>query len=52
MPRYTRREPKDGMTRGSRKTNSHPKIRYYFSISGLNYLDTKNFEANGKDHSR
>jgi transposase InsO family protein len=25
-------------------------IRYYFLILGLNYSDTENFEANGKDH--
>jgi hypothetical protein len=27
-------------------------IRYYFLILGLNYSGTKNFRANGKDHSR
>jgi hypothetical protein len=27
---YTRREPKDGMTRGSRRRSLHLKIRYYF----------------------
>jgi hypothetical protein len=50
-PRYTRRGPRDGMTRGS-KRSSPPKIRYYFLILGLNYLNTENFGANGKDHSR
>jgi hypothetical protein len=50
-PRYTRREPKDGMIRGSRRI-LHPEIRYYFLILGLNYLGTKNFEASGKDHLR
>ena len=49
-PRYIRREPKYGMIRGSR--SSPYEIRYYFLILGLNYSDTENFEANGKDHSR
>ena len=34
------------------KKKFDPKIRYYFLILGLNYLGTKNFRANGKDHSR
>jgi hypothetical protein len=49
-PRYTRREPRDGMTRGSRRS-SPPKIRCYFLILGLNYLGMENFEAN-KDRLR
>jgi hypothetical protein len=48
----TKREPKDGMTRGSRRTNLHPKIRYYFLILGLNYSGMENFKANRKDHLR
>jgi hypothetical protein len=40
------------MTTGSRRRSSPPEIRYYFLILGLNYLDMKNFEANGKDHLR
>ena len=51
-PRYTRKGPKDGMTRGSRRRSSPSEIRYYFLIPGLNYSGTENFEANGKDHSR
>jgi hypothetical protein len=51
-PRFTRREPKDGMTRGSRKRSLHPEIRYYFLILWLNYSGTKNFEASGNDHLR
>ena len=51
MPRYTKRGPKDGMTRGSRRRTSPSEIRYYFLILGLNYLGTENFRANGNDHS-
>ena len=50
-PTYTRREPKDGMIRGLRRS-LHPEIRYYFLILGLNYSSMENFKANGKDHSR
>jgi hypothetical protein len=50
--RYIRRGPRDGMIRGLRRRSSHQKIRYYFLILGLNYSDTKNFKANGKDYSR
>ena len=50
-PRYIRREPRDGMTRGSRRS-SPLEIRYYFLILGLNYSSTGNFGANGKDHSK
>jgi len=50
IPRFTRREPKDGMTRGLRRS-SLSEIRYYLLILGLNYLGTKNFRPNGKDHS-
>jgi hypothetical protein len=49
---YTRRGPKNGMTRGSRRRSLHPEIRYYFLILGSNYLGTKNFKASGKDHLR
>jgi hypothetical protein len=50
-PRFTRTKPRDGKTRGSRR--SLPlEIRYYFLILGLNYSGMENFEANGKDHSR
>jgi hypothetical protein len=51
-PRYTRRRPKDGMTRGSRRRSSPPEIRYYFLILGFNYSSMENFRANGKDRSR
>jgi hypothetical protein len=51
-PRYTRRGPRDGMIRGSRRKSSLLKIRYYFLILGLNYSGMENFGANGKDHSR
>jgi hypothetical protein len=51
-PRYTRREPKDGMTRGSRRRSLHMEIRYYFSTLGLNYSGIENFKASGKDHLR
>jgi hypothetical protein len=47
---YTRRGPKDGMTRGSRKRRLHPEIRYYFLTLGLNYSGMENFEASGNDH--
>ena len=50
-PRFTRREQKDGMTRGSRRS-SPQEIRCYFLITGLNYSSMENFGANGKDHSR
>jgi hypothetical protein len=50
-PRYTRRERKDGMTRGSRRS-SLLEIRYYSLIPKLNYSGMKNFVANWKDHSR
>ena len=50
-PRYIRREPRDSMTRGSRRS-SPLEIRYYFLILELNYLGMENFEANRKDHSR
>jgi hypothetical protein len=50
-PRYTRRGPRYGMTRGSRIRSSPPEIRYYFLIPGLNYSVIENFKANGKDHS-
>ena len=50
-PKFTRREQKDGMTRGSKRRSSPPEIRYYFLILGLNYSGTKNFGANGKDKS-
>ena len=46
-PRYTRREPKDGMTRGLRRS-SPLEIRYYFLIPGLNYSGMENFGANGE----
>jgi hypothetical protein len=46
--RYTRREPKDGMTRGSRRS-LHLGIRYYFLILGLNYSGMENFKASGKE---
>ena len=52
MPRYTRTELKDGMIRGSRRRSLPQEIRYYFLILGLNYSETKNFETNGKGHSR
>jgi hypothetical protein len=48
----TKRESKDGMTRGSRRRNLHSEIRYYFLILGLNYSGMENFEASGKDHLR
>jgi hypothetical protein len=48
--RYTKRQPKDGMTRGSRRRSLHPEIRYYILILGLNYSGIENFEASGKDH--
>jgi hypothetical protein len=48
----TKRELKDGMTRGSRRRNLHLKIRYYFLIPGLNYSGIENFKASGKDHLR
>ena len=51
MPIYTRREQRDGMTRGSRRSLLQ-EIRYYFLILGLNYSGMENFGANGKDHSR
>jgi hypothetical protein len=50
-PKFTKREPKDGMTRESRRS-SYPEIRYYFLILGLSYSGMKNYEASGKDHSR
>jgi hypothetical protein len=49
-PRYMR-EPKDGMTRGLRRS-LYLEIRYYFLIPGLNYSGMKNFKASGKDHLR
>jgi hypothetical protein len=49
-PKFTKREPKDGMTRESR--SSHPETRYYFLIPGLSYPGMENYEASGKDHSR
>ena len=52
MARYTRREQRDGMTRGSRRRSSPQEIWYYFLIPGQNYSGMENFEANGKDHSR
>ena len=33
-PRYTKRGPKDGMTRGSRRRSLPPEISYYFLILG------------------
>ena len=42
---------KDGMTKGSRRS-SLQEIRYYSLILGLNYSNTENFGAIGKDHSR
>ena len=50
-PKFTRREQKDGMTRGSRRS-SPQKIRYNFLILGLNYSGMENYRANGMDHSR
>jgi hypothetical protein len=50
-PRFTKRGPKDGMTRGLRMSLPQ-EIRYYFLILGLNYSGIENFEANGKDHLR
>jgi hypothetical protein len=44
-----KKEPKDGMTRGSRRS-LHPEIRYYFLIPRPNYLGMENFKANGKAH--
>ena len=46
--RFTRRERKDGMTRGSRRRSSPLEIRYYFLILGLNYSGMENFGANGE----
>jgi len=51
-PRFTRREQKDGMTRGSRRRSAPQEIRYYILILGLNYSGMENFGANGKDHLR
>jgi hypothetical protein len=48
--KYTRRGPKDGMTRGSRRRSLHQEIKYYFLILGLNCSGMENFEASGKDH--
>jgi hypothetical protein len=33
-PRFTKKEPKDGMTRESRRKSSSREIRYYFLIPG------------------
>jgi hypothetical protein len=49
IQKSTKKEPRDDMTRGSRKS-LHPEIRYYFLILGSNYSGMENFEANGKDH--
>jgi len=40
--RSTKSEQRDGMTRGSRRRNLHLEIRYYFLISGSNYLGLEN----------
>jgi hypothetical protein len=48
----TKRELKDGTTRGSIRRNLHLEIRYYFLILGLTYSGMENFEASGKDHLR
>jgi hypothetical protein len=49
-PRYTRRGPKDGMIRGSRRRTSLLEIRYYFLILGSSYSDMGSYEVSGKDH--
>jgi hypothetical protein len=46
-PRYTKREPKDGMIRRSRRWSLHPEVWYYFLITGSNYLGMVNFKASG-----
>ena len=47
MPRYTRREWRDGTIRGSGRSSPY-EIRYYFLISEWNYSGIENFEANGR----
>jgi hypothetical protein len=46
----TKKELRDGMTRGSRRRSLHLEIKYYFLILGSNYLGMEKFEVNGKDH--
>jgi hypothetical protein len=50
VPSYIRKEPKDGMTSGSRSSNSNWKIRYFSLTLAFIYLVMVNFVASGKAH--
>jgi hypothetical protein len=49
IQKSTKKEPRDGMTRGSRRS-LHLEIRYYFLILWSNYSGMENLKANGNDH--
>jgi hypothetical protein len=52
MPRYTKKEPKDGMTRELSRRTSILEIKYYSLILVFDYLDMENYKANGTDHTK
>jgi hypothetical protein len=47
MPRYTKNEQRDSMTRESGLRNSKLETRYFYLIPGVSSLGTENYTANG-----